>query len=86
MTSILGISAFYHDSAAALIIDGKIIINGNLILRKRLNDFIDTDKKSNIKRIRKYINDKNIELIFSKCHMSFSINEFFAFLISNYSI
>ena len=25
MTSILGISAFYHDSAAALIIDGKII-------------------------------------------------------------
>ena len=25
MTSILGISAFYHDSAAALIINGKII-------------------------------------------------------------
>ena len=25
MTSILGISAFYHDSAAALILDGKII-------------------------------------------------------------
>ena len=25
MTSILGISAFYHDSAAAVIIDGKII-------------------------------------------------------------
>ena len=25
MTSILGISAFYHDSAAAIIIDGKII-------------------------------------------------------------
>ena len=25
MTTILGISAFYHDSAAALIIDGKII-------------------------------------------------------------
>ena len=25
MTSILGISAFYHDSAAALIKDGKII-------------------------------------------------------------
>ena len=25
MTSILGISAFYHDSAAALIIDGKIV-------------------------------------------------------------
>ena len=25
MKSILGISAFYHDSAAALILDGKII-------------------------------------------------------------
>ena len=25
MTSILGISAFYHDSAASLILDGKII-------------------------------------------------------------
>ena len=25
MTSILGISAFYHDSAAAMVIDGKII-------------------------------------------------------------
>ena len=25
MTSILGISAFYHDSAAALIKDGKIV-------------------------------------------------------------
>ena len=25
MSSILGISAFYHDSAAALIIDGKIL-------------------------------------------------------------
>ena len=25
MTSILGISAFYHDSAAALVVDGKII-------------------------------------------------------------
>ena len=25
MTSILGISAFYHDSAAALLIDGKIV-------------------------------------------------------------
>ena len=25
MTSILGISAFYHDSAAALIVNGKIL-------------------------------------------------------------
>ena len=36
------------------IIDGKIIINDNLILRKKLKDFIDTDKNSSIKRIRKY--------------------------------
>ena len=25
MTSILGISAFYHDSAASIIVDGKIV-------------------------------------------------------------
>jgi carbamoyltransferase len=25
VTSVLGISAFYHDSAAAIIVDGKII-------------------------------------------------------------
>ena len=25
MTSILGISAFYHDSAAAILVDGKIV-------------------------------------------------------------
>ncbi|NBV39965.1 MAG: hypothetical protein EBR80_02065, partial [Proteobacteria bacterium] len=25
MTSVLGISAFYHDSAAAIIVEGKII-------------------------------------------------------------
>jgi len=25
MTSILGISAYYHDSAAALIVDGRIV-------------------------------------------------------------
>ena len=25
MTSILGISAFYHDSAATIVIDGKIV-------------------------------------------------------------
>ena len=48
------------------IIDGKIIINNNLILRKRLNDFIDTDKNSSIKRIRKYKEyflDKEIEVL-----------------------
>ena len=36
------------------IIDGNIIINDSLILKKKLKDFIDTDKNSNIKRIRKY--------------------------------
>ena len=36
------------------IINGKIIINDVLILRKKLNDFIDTDKNSSIKRVRKY--------------------------------
>ena len=48
------------------IIDGKIIINDNLILKKRLNDFIDTDKNSSIKRIRKYKEyffDKEIEVL-----------------------
>ena len=35
------------------IINGKIIINDNLILRKKLNDFIDTDKNSSIRRIRR---------------------------------
>ena len=36
------------------IIDGKININNNLILRKRINDFIDNDKNTSVKRIRKY--------------------------------
>ena len=48
------------------IIDGKIIINDNLILRKKLKDFIDTDKNSSIKRIRKYKEyffDKEIEVL-----------------------
>ena len=48
------------------IIDGNIIINDNLILKKRLNDFIDTDKNSSIKRIRKYKEyffDKEIEVL-----------------------
>ena len=48
------------------IVDGKIIINDNLILRKRLNDFIDTDKNSSIKRIRKYKEyffDKEVEVL-----------------------
>ena len=34
MKSILGISAFYHDSAAALLIDGKIIALNKSFLKK----------------------------------------------------
>jgi len=48
------------------IIGGKIIINDNLIKRKRINDFIDTDKNSSIKRTRKYKEyffDKEIEVL-----------------------
>ena len=48
------------------IIDGQIIINDKLIFKKRLNDFIDTDKNSSIKRIRKYKEyffDKEIEVL-----------------------
>ena len=36
------------------IINGQININGNLILRKKNEDFIDIDKKGKKKRIRKY--------------------------------
>jgi signal peptidase I len=36
------------------IINGEIILNGNKILRKKTNDFIDNDKNTSNKRIRKY--------------------------------
>ena len=36
------------------IINGQILLNDNLILRKKTNDFIDTDKNTSLKRIRKY--------------------------------
>ena len=36
------------------IINGQIILNSNEIFRKKTNDFIDTDKKSSLKRVRKY--------------------------------
>ena len=35
MTSILGISAFYHDSAAALVVDGEIIAAAQENFRKK---------------------------------------------------
>ena len=34
---------------------GQIIINDNLILRKKDNDFIDVDKNNNKSRVRQYI-------------------------------
>ena len=36
------------------IINGNIILNENLIIRKKENDFYDNDKNSSIKRVRKY--------------------------------
>ena len=48
------------------IVNGSIIINDNLIYKKKLNDFIDTDKNTNIKRIRKYKEfffEKEIEIL-----------------------
>tara|TARA_A100001011_G_C14310397_1_gene845267 strand:- start:2055 stop:2783 length:729 start_codon:yes stop_codon:yes gene_type:complete len=48
------------------IIDGQIIINKSLISRKRTDDFIDNDNKSNHKRVRKYTEfffNKEIEVL-----------------------
>lgn len=36
------------------VINGEILINDSLIVRKKINDFIDIDKLGNIKRLRKY--------------------------------
>ena len=36
------------------IVDGQILINNQLILRKKTNDFIDLDKNKKTKRLRKY--------------------------------
>ena len=36
------------------IINGEILINENLIVRKKMNDFIDVNKQGNINRLRKY--------------------------------
>ena len=49
-----------------LIRQGNIILNDKLIYRKKIEDFIDTDKNSSIKRIRKYkeyLFDKEIEVL-----------------------
>ena len=36
------------------IINGEIYLNNKIVLRKKMKDFIDTDKKSHTKRARKY--------------------------------
>ncbi len=36
------------------IINGQILLNNRLILRKKINDFIDVDKNNKSKRLRKY--------------------------------
>ena len=36
------------------IVNGEIYLNNKIILRKKMNDFIDRDNKSKIKRVRKY--------------------------------
>ena len=35
-------------------LNGEIIINNNLIVRKKINDFVDINKQGNTKRLRKY--------------------------------
>ena len=36
------------------IVNGEINLNNNIIVRKKLNDFIDNDNQSNLTRVRKY--------------------------------
>ena len=49
-----------------LIKNGNIIINNNLILKKRINDFIDNDNRVSNKRVRQYREyffDKDIDVL-----------------------
>jgi len=46
--------------------NGSIVINNNLIIRQKINDFIDNDFNASIKRIRRYKEfffDKEIEVL-----------------------
>ena len=46
--------------------NGQIELNGDIIPSKRLNDFIDNDNNTSIKRVRKYLEyheDLNFEII-----------------------
>ena len=47
MTAILGISAFYHDSSAALVFDGEIIaaVQDRLFTRKKQDQSLVEDYK-----------------------------------------
>ena len=48
------------------IVNGEIILNDSIILRKKMNDFLDNDKKSSMKRVRKYKEyheDLNFEIL-----------------------
>ena len=48
------------------IVNGEIRLNDSIIVRKKMNDFLDNDKKSSIKRVRKYKEyheDLNFEIL-----------------------
>ena len=47
MITILGISAFYHDSAATILVDGKIVATGGRVLNfvSISDNFSDAKKK-----------------------------------------
>ena len=65
MTSILGISAFYHDSAAALIVDGKIIsLPARLDYEKKMKDLFFVHYYERVKEIIKdeYVNFVDISM------------------------
>jgi carbamoyltransferase len=66
MTTILGISAFYHDSAASLIIDGKII------------DAVQEERFTRLKHDSKFPN-KCIEYIFDKNNLKLEQLDFIVF-------
>ena len=48
------------------IVNGEIILNDSIIVRKKMNDFLDNDNKSSMKRVRKYKEyheDLNFEIL-----------------------
>ena len=46
MSAILGISAFYHDSAAALVVDGEIVAAAHEIIGRSLSVYLENDSRS----------------------------------------